>query len=83
MITTTATTTTAATTTAIIIPVLSCSSAGEDVSVLPAALLLLAEGRTLCLRRSTDGALRLSAGALAAAVALQSLVLFASAAYKP
>ena len=51
--------------------------------VLPAALLLLAEGRTLCLRRSTDGALRLSAGALAAAVALQSLVLFASAAYKP
>ena len=39
MITTTATTTTAATTTAIIIPVLSCSSAGEDVSVLPAALL--------------------------------------------
>ena len=51
--------------------------------VLPAALLLLAEGRTLCLRRSTDGALRLSAGALAAVVALQSLVLFASAAYKP
>ena len=51
--------------------------------VLPAALLLLAEGRTLCLRRSTDGALRLSAGALAAAVALQSLALFASAAYKP
>ena len=35
------------------------------------------------LRRSTDGALRLSAGALAAAVALQSLVLFALAAYKP
>lgn len=51
--------------------------------VLPAMLLLLSEGRTLCLRRSTDGALRFTAGALAAAVALQSLVLFASAAYKP
>ena len=40
-------------------------------------------GRTLCLRRSTDGELRFAAGALAAAVALQSLVLFASAVYKP
>ena len=46
-------------------------------------LLLFSEGRTLCLRRSTDGELRFAAGALAAAVALQSLVLFASAAYKP
>lgn len=51
--------------------------------VLPAMLLLFSEGRTLCLRRPTDGALRFAAGALAAAVALQSLVLFASAAYKP
>lgn len=51
--------------------------------VLPAMLLLFSEGRTLCLRRSTDGELRFTAGALAAAVALQSLVLFASAAYKP
>lgn len=51
--------------------------------VLPAMLLLFSEGRTLCLRRSTDGELRFAAGALAAAVALQSLVLFASAAYKP
>lgn len=51
--------------------------------VLPAMLLLVGEGRTLCLRSNTDGALRLSVGALAAAVALQSLVLFASAAYKP
>lgn len=51
--------------------------------VLPAMLLLFSEGRTLCLRRPTDGELRFAAGALAAAVALQSLVLFASAAYKP
>ena len=51
--------------------------------VLPAALLLLGENRVLCLRRETDGALRFGAVALAAAVALQSLVLFASAAYKP
>lgn len=51
--------------------------------VLPAMLLLFSEGRTLCLRRSTDGELRFAAGALAAAVALQSLVLFASVAYKP
>ena len=51
--------------------------------VLPLGLLLLGENRLVCLRRDAAAGLRLCSGALAAAVALQSLVLFATAAYKP
>ena len=53
------------------------------VPVLPAMLLVLGDNGLLCLRRDASGGIRLSAAALGAAAALQSLVLFASAAYKP